>query len=294
LRRICLFAVRHAAFGRQRKFAAFLSRFVSDFSCYGGLLMVAASMRDCLGRLVPLTGSLVVSAMIFSAPACAARIKHPRAVFAGLDKITGRTIAFEAAADETVQFGTLQVTERACFTRPATEAPQTETFVEVDEVGAGKEFKRIFSGWMFAASPGLHGIEHPIYDIWLTGCEGEGTLEAGLEIPESAMPAETKQARPESSPAPPAKSLRRSHHTQPGENSPARGDETGEMPQEQQPEAELPTLGEPVEVGPAPGFIPVPQESRRKPIQRYYPADPDATPDASEGDGFEGQARDTH
>jgi hypothetical protein len=291
LRRICLFAVRHAAFRRQRKFAAFLSRFVPDFSCDGGLLMVAASMRDCVSRWVPLAGTLIVSAFTFSSPADAARIKHPRAVFAGLDKITGRTIAFEAAADETVQFGTLQVTERACFTRPATEAPQTETFVEVDEVGAGKEFKRIFSGWMFAASPGLHGIEHPIYDIWLTGCEGEGTLEAGLEIPESAMPAETKQPRPESSPAPPsAKSLRRSRHTQPGENSPARGDETGEMPQEQQPEAELPTLGEPVEVGPAPGFIPVPQKSRREPIQRYYPADPDA----SEGGDFEGQARDIH
>jgi hypothetical protein len=247
--------------------------------------MIETSMRDYFGRLVPLAGILVVSGLIFSAPADAARIRHPRAVFAGLDKITGRTIAFEAAADETVQFGTLQITERACFTRPATEAPQTETFVEVDEVGAGKEYKRIFSGWMFAASPGLHGIEHPIYDIWLTGCEGEGTLEAGLEGPKTALPAEAKPAQQESGQAPPAKSSRRSRHAQPSEKPPEGPEgveETVEMPQEQRPEAELPPLGEPVEVGPPPGFIPVPQESRQKPVQRYYPADPNA----SDGDGF--------
>ena len=88
-----------------------------------------------------------------------------------MDKITGRTIAFQAAAGETVQFGSLQITERACYTRPATEAPQTTTFVEVDEVDAANQYKRLFSGWMFAASPGLHAVEHPIYDVWLTDCK---------------------------------------------------------------------------------------------------------------------------
>ena len=230
-------------------------------------------------RLVLFAGALIVSAAITPTASWAGRIKHPRAIFAGLDKITGRTIAFEAATGETVQFGTLQITERACFARPATEAPQTETFVEVDEVGAGKNYKRIFSGWMFAASPGLHGIEHPIYDIWLTGCEGEGTLEAGLE---AAAPGETKPAGQERVPAPPAKSSRR--HVQPGRDSPGGNEEQGGMLQEQQPEAELPPLGEPVEVRPPPGFIPVPQ-SRRKPAQRYYPTDPDADLDNSDGGG---------
>jgi hypothetical protein len=230
-------------------------------------------------RFVLLAGALAVSAALTPSASWASRIKHPRAVFAGLDKITGRTIAFEAAAGETVQFGTLQITERACFTRPATETPQTETFVEVDEVGGAKEYKRIFSGWMFAASPGLHGIEHPIYDIWLTGCGGDGTLEAGLE----ATSAEPKPAEQGSPPAQPAKSSRRSRQAQPDAISPERGDETGEMPQ-QQPEAALPPLGEPVEVAPPPGFIPVPQ-GRRQPVQRYYPAGPDADPDNSDG-GF--------
>src|SRR5271169_7078769 len=109
-------------------------------------------------------------------PGFADKIKHPTAVFAGLDKITGRIISFEVAIDETVQFGSLQITPRVCFSRPTTEAPQTDVFAEVDEVAADKTYRRIFSGWMFADSPGLHGIEHPVYDIWLTDCKGDGPL----------------------------------------------------------------------------------------------------------------------
>ncbi len=114
------------------------------------------------------------------APARADRITHPTAVFSGLDKITGRIISFEVASNETVQFGSLQITERACYTRPATEAPQTVAFAQVDEIDAKKQYKRIFSGWMFAASPGLNPIEHPVYDIWLTDCKG------GTEVAEGA------------------------------------------------------------------------------------------------------------
>src|ERR1700742_4024176 len=91
--------------------------------------------------------------MLAAGPAAADKIKNPTAVFAGLDKITGRIISFEAAIDETVQFGSLQITPRVCYTRPLTEAPQTDVFAEVDEVGQNKDYKRIFSGWMFAASP---------------------------------------------------------------------------------------------------------------------------------------------
>lgn len=103
------------------------------------------------------------------------RINNPKAVFAGLDKITGRIISFDVAIDETVQFGALQVTPKACYSRPPTETPQTDSFVEVDEVTLQGEIKRIFTGWMFAASPGLHAVEHPIYDIWLTDCKGGGS-----------------------------------------------------------------------------------------------------------------------
>jgi hypothetical protein len=98
------------------------------------------------------------------------KIPNSRAVFSGLDKITGRIISFDAAIGETVQFGALQVTARVCYTRPPTEATNTDAFIEVDEVTLQGEIKRIFTGWIFAASPGLHAVEHPIYDVWLSDC----------------------------------------------------------------------------------------------------------------------------
>jgi hypothetical protein len=100
------------------------------------------------------------------------RIANPTAVFSGLDKITGRITSFDVAINETVQFGALQVTPRVCYSRPPTETPQTDAFVEVDEVTLQGKIQRIFTGWMFAASPGLHAVEHPIYDVWLTDCKG--------------------------------------------------------------------------------------------------------------------------
>ena len=101
-------------------------------------------------------------ALLASGAARADEIRNPTATFAGLDKITGRIISFDVAVDETVQFGTLQITPRVCLTRPQTEAPLTEGFIEVDEIDSAKQAKRVFSGWMFAASPGLHGVEHPV------------------------------------------------------------------------------------------------------------------------------------
>jgi hypothetical protein len=100
------------------------------------------------------------------------RITNPTAVFEGLDKITGRITSFDVAINETVQFGALQVTPKACYSRPPTETPQTDAFVDVDEVTLKGDIRRIFTGWMFKASPGLHAVEHPIYDVWLIECKG--------------------------------------------------------------------------------------------------------------------------
>jgi hypothetical protein len=111
----------------------------------------------------------------------AQRIANPTAVFAGLDKITGRITSFEVGIGETVQFGALQVTPRACYSRPPTETARTDAFLQVDEVTLQGEVRRIFTGWMFAASPGLHAVEHPIYDIWLTDCKGGSLNVAGAD-----------------------------------------------------------------------------------------------------------------
>jgi hypothetical protein len=123
----------------------------------------------------------------------AAKIINKKATFSGLDKITGRIINFDEDIGETVQFGALRVKTDACYTRPATEAANTDAFVEVDEITLQGEVKRIFSGWMFAASPGLHGVEHPIYDIWLTDCKG----------PETTVVTAAPDPKPAAAPAPP-------------------------------------------------------------------------------------------
>ena len=104
------------------------------------------------------------------------KIKNRVAEFSGLDKITGRTITFDVYIDETVQFGTLQVTPRICYSRPVTETPKTDAFVEVDEITLDRDIRRIFTGWMFADSPGLNAIEHPIYDVWLKDCKMESDV----------------------------------------------------------------------------------------------------------------------
>jgi hypothetical protein len=101
----------------------------------------------------------------------AQRIENRTATFNGLDKITGRIIVFDAGIGETVQFGALQVTPRACYTRPPNETPNTVGFLEVDEITLQGATRRIFTGWMFSASPGLHAVEHAIYDIWLVDCK---------------------------------------------------------------------------------------------------------------------------
>jgi hypothetical protein len=119
----------------------------------------------------------------------AQKIVNKKASFSGLDKITGRIINFDEDIGETVQFGALRVKTDACYTRPATEAANTDAFVEVDEITLQGEVKRIFSGWMFAASPGLHGVEHPIYDIWLTDCKGPDTTVVNAAPPEPPKPA---------------------------------------------------------------------------------------------------------
>lgn len=97
-------------------------------------------------------------------------IENPVAVFSGLDKVTGRIISFDVYINETVQFGALQVTPRTCQTQPPTEEPNTMVFAEVDEITLDARIRRIFTGWMFAASPGLNAVDHPVYDVWLKDC----------------------------------------------------------------------------------------------------------------------------
>lgn len=105
-------------------------------------------------------------------PAQAQRIENGVAVFSALDKVTAKISRLEVKLGETARFGALKVTPRACYSRPPTEAPKTSTFLEVDEITLDGTQKRIFSGWMFAESPALNAVEHPVYDVWLKECQG--------------------------------------------------------------------------------------------------------------------------
>ena len=102
--------------------------------------------------------------------ASAERIENQVAVFSALDKLTAQTSSFEVELGKTKTFGSVKVTPRVCYSRPPTEQPKTTTFVEVDEVQLDGTDKRIFTGWMFAESPGLYAVENPTFDVWLTAC----------------------------------------------------------------------------------------------------------------------------
>lgn len=164
-------------------------------------------------------GLAALCALSATAPASAERIENQVAIFSALDKVTARISKFEVALGQTVKFGALQVTPRVCFSRPSTEQPKTTTFVEVDELQLDGKQKRIFTGWMFAESPGLYGVEHPTFDVWLTECQKP--LKA------------TAQKAPEAA-AKPAK---------PGETAksgdPAAAQTTGNEPAGQEPEVPL-------------------------------------------------------
>lgn len=103
--------------------------------------------------------------------ASADRIENQVAVFSALDKVTARISKIEIPLNQTATFGALKITPRACYSRPPTDEPKTTTFVEIDETQVDGSEKRIFTGWMFAESPGIYGLEHPTYDVWLTHCE---------------------------------------------------------------------------------------------------------------------------
>jgi hypothetical protein len=122
----------------------------------------------------------------------AQRIDNAVAVFSALDKVTARISKLEVPLNQPVQFGSLTVTPRACHSRPPTEPPKTSGFVEVEETQLDGQKKRLFSGWMFAESPGLNAVEHPVFDVWLTECA------------QPVRPAASAQPVPKAQPSPAA------------------------------------------------------------------------------------------
>lgn len=120
-------------------------------------------------------------------PAAAAPVKPPEpakrqrytvAILQALDKVTTETMRFEVPVGQPIRYKTLIFTVRACETAAADEiAPETAAYIVVDtqpkaQVGrAAPPGRQIYKGWMYASSPGLHPLQHPVYDAWLIACK---------------------------------------------------------------------------------------------------------------------------
>lgn len=98
---------------------------------------------------------------------------HDRAVLGGMEKVTGHAFSFNVTVGETGHFGTLIVTVKACRKTPPWQAPESASFLEIDDARSGKP-ESVFTGWMFAGTPGVSALEHPVYDIWVLDCVGHG------------------------------------------------------------------------------------------------------------------------
>lgn len=135
-------------------------------------------MRICL-RL-----GLMLLCMV-SLPAVA----EPRntAILQGLDKVTARVSTFEVAIDQPIDFGALRIRVRHCDRTPPEERPEAAAFIEIDELRPGQEQKVLFTGWMFASSPGLNAVEHAVYDVWVLDCVDRG---GPAEDPATPAPAQ--------------------------------------------------------------------------------------------------------
>ncbi len=92
------------------------------------------------------------------------------AILRGLDKVTARISTVRAVIGQPVRFGSLEIVARVCRKTPPEEPPESAAFLEIDDVKPGEEPQRIFSGWMFASSPALSALEHPVYDVWVVDC----------------------------------------------------------------------------------------------------------------------------
>jgi hypothetical protein len=117
---------------------------------------------------------------------------YPVAVLQTLDKVTGRVRRLDAPVEQTVRFGTLDIMVRTCRKRPPEEPPESAAFLEVRDVKPGETPKTLFTGWMFASSPSVSALEHPVYDVWVLDCKGRPEPQSG-DAPPPAAPAPTRR-----------------------------------------------------------------------------------------------------
>ena len=102
------------------------------------------------------------------------------AVLGGMDKVTRQFSKLELPVGVTGAFGSLEVTARSCQKTPPHEAPESASFVQIKDYHEG-DGETVFSGWMFASSPGVSALEHPVYDVWVIDCTNSASPSSGNE-----------------------------------------------------------------------------------------------------------------
>jgi len=112
----------------------------------------------------------------------------------GLDKMTGRATDIVAPINKPVTFATLTITARTCYSTPPTEPPETTAFLEITDKRPDEKPKKVFSGWMFASTPSINGMEHPLYDVWVIHCR---TNEPGVVASVSPLKKDAKPVSPD-------------------------------------------------------------------------------------------------
>lgn len=94
-----------------------------------------------------------------------------RVILRALDKVTGHVKQIEVGTGESVSFEKLRITARSCRKSLPEDPPESLAYLEVQEEKAG-HMSLVFSGWMFASTPSVSAMEHPVYDVWVVECTG--------------------------------------------------------------------------------------------------------------------------
>lgn len=122
---------------------------------------------------MPFRSAIAVTAAALcalAAPAWSADLVGDTALLQWLDKVTARISPVEAPVGQPVRIGTLEITVKRCLKRPPEEPPESAALMEIREVRPGEAPVVLFNGWMFASSPALNALEHPVYDVWVKDC----------------------------------------------------------------------------------------------------------------------------
>lgn len=178
--------------------------------------MISARVRQPV--ILRAAARLLCCALFFlSIPARAEMTEYPVVRLQSLDKASARTMTFEVRVGSTVKFGPIYIKVQACRKAPPIDPPEAASFLQIWEVTPKGESKWIYSGWMFASSPALSPMDHPIYDVWVLDClerkstdpapaaqkepapdqaATDGEVSGAEAEPPAAAPAEQNSARP--------------------------------------------------------------------------------------------------